>query len=113
MKKIIILIACALLIQLKGFAQTQIEMNTNAADYYKAADKKMALLYKEIMISLSAEDKNLLLEAQRNWVKFKESHCKSVKNGFKKGSIQTLTYYTCLLEATEERIKQLQKYKVN
>jgi uncharacterized protein YecT (DUF1311 family) len=53
------------------------------------------------------------LEAQRNWVKYKESHCKSVKNGFQGGSIESLIYYTCLLEATEERIKQLQKYKVD
>ena len=113
MKKIIILIACALLIQLKGFAQTQIEMNKDASDYYEVADKKMTKIYKEVMSNLNPEDKRLLLDAQRNWVKYKESHCKSVKNGFKKGSIQTLTYYTCLLEATEERIKQLQKYKVN
>lgn len=111
MKKIIKIIAF-IFIGFNGIAQTQTEMNTNAADYYKAADKKMTLLYKEVMSSLNAEDKNLLLEAQRNWVKFKESHCKSVENGFKGGSIQPLIYYTCLLEATEERIKQLQKYKV-
>ena len=113
MKKIRILIACILFFQLNGFAQTQMEMNKDASEYYKVADKKMTQIYKEAMSILNAEDKKLLLDAQRNWVKYKESHCKSVQNGFKGGSIQSLIYYTCLLEATEERIKQLQKYKVN
>lgn len=112
MKKIIKIIAF-IFIGFNGIAQTQIEMNKDASDYYEVADKKMTKIYKEVMSNLNPEDKKLLLDAQRNWVKYKESHCKSVKNGFKKGSIQTLTYYTCLLEATEERIKQLQKYKVN
>ncbi len=112
MKKIIKIIAF-IFIGFNGIAQTQIEMNKDASDYYEVADKKMTKIYKEVMSNLNPEDKRLLLDAQRNWVKYKESHCKSVKNGFKKGSIQTLTYYTCLLEATEERIKQLQKYKVN
>lgn len=98
-------------VQTKVNAQTQIEMNSEASEYYKVADKKMTNLYKEIMNSLPKVDKQLLLEAQRYWVKFKESHCKTVEHGFKGGSIQPLVYYTCLLELTEERIKQLQKYK--
>lgn len=112
MKKKITIIAFIII----GFncnAQTQTEMNSNASEYYKEADKKMTILYKEIMSSLPKEDKQLLLEAQRNWVKFKESHCKTVEHGFKGGSLQPLVYYSCLLELTEERIKQLQKYKTN
>jgi len=113
MKKLLALISCILFFQFNSIAQTQMEMNKDASDYYQTADKKMTKIYREVMGILKPVDKKLLLEAQRNWVKFKESHCKSVKNGFQEGSIESLIYYTCLLEATEERIKQLQKYKVD
>lgn len=57
----------------------------------------------------NASDKKLLLEAQRAWIKYKETHCKLVAKAYEGGSIQPLIYATCLTSITEDRIEELKK----
>ena len=113
MKFIPITIAIMLASQIcKG--QTQIEMNNEAINAHKKADQEMTKIYKSVISRLSSQnDKNQLLEAQRAWIKYKESHCKSLANQYQGGSIYPLVFYSCLEEVTIERKKQLQKYQDN
>ncbi len=92
------------------FAQTQLEMNIKAYEDYKVADAKMSVLYKKVLKTFTnAADKKLLLEAQRAWIKYKETHCKLVANAYEGGSIQPLIYATCLTSITEDRTEELKK----
>ncbi|MFZ1784355.1 MAG: lysozyme inhibitor LprI family protein [Ferruginibacter sp.] len=108
--KIAITIILLLFMQVAGNAQTQMEMNEQAAREFKAADKTMSALYKKVMALQDDAGKKLLLEAQRAWIKYKEAHCESAANMYRDGSIYPLIYNSCLRELTEERTKKLQQY---
>lgn len=95
-------------------AQSQVEMNRQAREAYDQADAEMTVLYRKVMSSLSSpDDRAILLEAQRAWIKYKEAHCKGLANFYEGGSIQPLIRYSCLEGLTRERIAQLNKYIEN
>lgn len=90
-------------------AQTQLEMNMEAAAEAKKADAAMTALYKKLMATLDEKGKQLLLEAQRAWIKYKEAHCKSVANAYDGGSMQPMVYSGCIADLTRARSKELQE----
>ncbi|WPO77191.1 lysozyme inhibitor LprI family protein [Flavobacterium sp. KACC 22761] len=91
------------------FAQTQLEMNETAINNFKKADDKLNQVYKNLIKKLDEKEKSLLIAAQKNWIKFRDSKCDFEKQEYDGGSIQPLIYYTCLTECTEERTKGLKR----
>jgi uncharacterized protein YecT (DUF1311 family) len=106
-----ILIYLLSLLPILASAQSQAEMNEEAINAHKKADIAMTRVYKLVMEKMTTpEDKKSLLEAQRAWIRYKETHCQSYTNQFKGGSITPLIYYSCLEDLTNIREKQLQAY---
>lgn len=104
------LIAIFMFVSSLSFAQTQMEMNEQAADNYKKIDLQLNKVYKQLLsLTKDQKKKDLLIKAQRAWVSYKEAHCKYDESFYEGGSMQPLVYYTCLQEVTEERIKQLKR----
>lgn len=91
------------------FAQTQLEMNEITIDNFKKADNELNQVYKKLVKKLDEKEKNLLITAQKNWIKFRDSKCEFEKQQYDGGSIQPSIYYTCLAESTEDRIKDLKR----
>ena len=62
--------------------------------------------YKRLISKLTTGRKNALIEAQRNWIKFRDTNC-----GFyadpEGGSAARLTAHECILNATAQRAKEL------
>jgi uncharacterized protein YecT (DUF1311 family) len=54
---------------------SQPELNEKAILDFNQSDKKLNLVYKQLVKKLSAEEKSLLVQAQRDWIKFRDSHC--------------------------------------
>lgn len=105
-----ILISCLLLCaQLNTHAQTQLEMNMEAAAEARKADAAMTTVYKKLMAAQDEKGKKLLLDAQRAWIKYKEAHCTSVANAYDGGSMQPMVYNGCIAEITKARTKELQE----
>src|SRR5659263_578705 len=75
-----------------SFAQTQLEMNETAYANYKKADTKLNKVYKQLMSILDQNKKPLLIQAEKDWVKFRDSHCKFEASQYEGGSIQPLIY---------------------
>jgi uncharacterized protein YecT (DUF1311 family) len=48
-----------------------------------------------------------MILAQKDWLKFRDSHCKFEIKQYDGGSIQPLLYSTCLTERTNVRIEDL------
>lgn len=88
-------------------AQTQAEMNQTAIDNFKKADNELNQVYKKLIKKLDEKEKSLLITAQKNWLKFRDSKCEFEKQQYDGGNIQPLIYYTCLAECTEDRIEDL------
>lgn len=90
-----------------SFAQTQSEMNATASANYKKADAQLNKLYKQLMAILDKNEKPLLIQAEKDWVKFRDSHCKFDASQYEGGSIQPLIYSSCLEELTRKRIAEI------
>ena len=106
--KIIMFFTLLFFMAFNGFAQTQTEMNQQAIVDYKTADSILNGTYKNVIFHLKGNQKQMLLIAQRNWVKFKTTHCETVALSYEGGSMQPLVKYSCLTEVTKERTRQLE-----
>ncbi|RYY47073.1 MAG: DUF1311 domain-containing protein [Chitinophagaceae bacterium] len=95
---------------LSATAQTQLEMNQEAADSMKIADAEMTLLYRKAVAKQDAAGRKLLLDAQRKWIRYKEAHCKAVAQAYDKGSMQPMVFCHCITELTRERADKLKRY---
>ena len=93
-------------------AQTQGEMNQDAAGEFKAADKELNAIYQQILEDYADDDVFLanLKEAQRCWIDFRDAQLKMKypdrEPGYY-GSIQPVCEMTYLAELTQDRIKTL------
>ena len=90
-------------------AQTQMEMNQTAYTDFKKADAKLNKIYKQVMKILNEKEKKLMIKAQKDWLTFRDSHCKFEIKQYDGGSIQPLIYSNCLTERTNTRIKDLKE----
>jgi uncharacterized protein YecT (DUF1311 family) len=99
------------LVPLFCFGQTQLEMNTQSFQDYEKADAKMVLVYKKVLKTFTDEAaKKIFIEAQRAWIKYKETHCKFIASGYEGGSMKPMIYSSCLMGITNQRTKQLHEY---
>lgn len=101
------LLLIAFLSSFDAVAQTQAEMNRTAQNDFKKADAQLNTLYQKVMKILSGKEKHLMIQAQKDWIKFRDSHCKFEIEQYEGGSIQPLMYATCLTEKTKQRIADL------
>lgn len=82
-------------------------MNATAYANYKKADAQLNKVYKQLMSILDKKEKPLLIQAEKDWVKFRDSHCKFDASQYEGGSIRPLIYSTCLEELTKKRIAEI------
>lgn len=93
-------------------AQTQAEMNQDAATEFKAADKELNSIYQQILQDYADDDVFIanVKEAQRCWIVFRDAQLKMKypdrEPGYY-GSIQPVCEMTYLAELTQDRIKAL------
>ncbi|MDH4408739.1 MAG: DUF1311 domain-containing protein [Verrucomicrobiales bacterium] len=116
MKKLILSIIALTLICLpwsEASAQTQRDMNEDAATIFKEADKKLNSLYQKILKDY-ADDPVFIAsfkKAQRCWITFRDAQLKMKypdrETGYY-GSIQPMLETIYLTELTKDRIKALQ-----
>lgn len=88
---------------------TQSEMNRCAEDEYRKADAELNRVYQQVMSKLEPDHRERLKVAQRAWLTFRDAHCDCEAFTFNGGSMQPLSYYSCLSATTKERITQLRQ----
>jgi uncharacterized protein YecT (DUF1311 family) len=82
-------------------------MNQAANTNFKKADAELNKVYKQLMSMLDKKEKQQLIIAQKDWLKFRDSHCKFEAAPYEGGSIQPLIYSTCLEDLTKKRIAEI------
>lgn len=93
-------------------AQTQGEMNQDAASELKAADNELNAIYQQILEDYADDEAFIanLKEAQRCWIAFRDAQMKMKypdrEPGYY-GSIQPMCEAMYLTELTQDRIKTL------
>jgi len=89
-------------------AQSQAEMNHQAAKDFEKADAELNRRYAALMAKLpDAESKRKLKESQRAWIAFRDAEAAFAADQFRGGSAAPVLRWTSMTETTEQRIKQL------
>lgn len=119
--KTTILIAAAVVLAMPAFAfakdkcadaEDQATMNQCADAAFKKSDAKLNTLYKQIESRLKddPDTKKLLVQAQRDWVKFRDAECDFQTAGAAGGSVMPMLISMCMDSLTQSRIKDFEGY---
>ena len=129
MKKVFLPLLLVLLLPVAAQAQDQndpcedadstLEINDCMGEGFKLADAELNRVYKAAMAHIDENDhmpartrrdwKQLLLEAQRHWITFKEKDCDLLQLEWWQGSGATAAMLGCLISKTETRTNELKE----
>jgi uncharacterized protein YecT (DUF1311 family) len=120
MKTAILTVAMVLAMPAFAFAQDkcydaardQPALNECADAAFKKSDKKLNELYKQIETRLNddADTKNLLVQAQRDWIKFRDAECSFQTAEAVGGSMMPMLTAQCAESLTQSRVKDFEGY---
>lgn len=74
---------------------------------YERIDKKLNEQYSTTRDSLGLPNKNFLLEGERAWVKYRDSHCNNIYNSIFPGEEAGIEKIGCLIALTSSRLVEL------
>lgn len=106
------LLLCTLLTTLgPAAAQSQMEMNAEAAAEFEKADRRLNAVYAKVQKQLDVQGRAKLRIAQRAWVEFRDAeaelHADTEARG---GSMAPLILFGTMTRLTEARTKQLEEF---
>ena len=100
--------------------QNQAEMNRCAGLDFERADAELNALWREVIAGAREADREInreydqaptseevLRQAQRAWITFRDAHCTYEGHEARGGSMETMLYEGCRARVTRERIAQL------
>ena len=91
--------------------QTQLDLNQCADLRAKAMDKRLNQVYQQVRAKYKDnENENLLINAQLDWIKYRDSACTFSVSRFKGGSIAPLVSSNCVERITKQRTDELGIY---
>lgn len=94
-------------------AQTQQEMNAQAADEFTKADKELNEVYAKVLDVLDDTAKERLKISQRAWVVFRDSEAQFRADAEARGgSMWPLVHESVRSKLTKERVKALKEYLI-
>jgi len=93
-------------------AKTQAALNECADASLKKSDKKLNGLYTQIEARLKddANTKKLLVQAQRDWNKFRDAECNFQTAIAAGGSMMPMLIARCMDDLTQSRVKAFEGY---
>jgi uncharacterized protein YecT (DUF1311 family) len=93
-------------------AKDQATLNQCFGAEFQKSDKKLNELYKQIEARLKddADTKKLLVQAQRDWGKFRDAECSFQTAGAAGGSMLPMLVAQCMDGLTEARVKNFESY---
>jgi uncharacterized protein YecT (DUF1311 family) len=90
-------------------AQSQAEMNYQAAKDFEKADAQLNSTYTALVAKLpDAESKRKLKESQRAWLVFRDAEAAFESDEARGGTMAPTLRYETMTELTRQRIKQLE-----
>ena len=90
-----------------AFAQTQAQMNQQAANDAKRADAALNAVYAAVTKKLDAQSRALVLGAQRAWLGYRDGNCKYESSLYAGGSMYPLIYSGCITRMTRALTAEL------
>jgi len=91
------------------FAQSQSEMNAEAARDAAKADKELNQVYKKVLATLDDEGAKLLKVSQRAWIAYRDAEAASAADEARGGSMAPMLYSGTVGRLTEQRTQLLKE----
>ncbi|HEX9374089.1 MAG TPA: lysozyme inhibitor LprI family protein [Roseiflexaceae bacterium] len=107
--RLVLIIACAITAITIGSAtaQSQMELNAQAAGDLRKSDEQLNAVYNKLRAKISDAGKKSLQAAQQSWLRFRDQECEFETMGTVGGSIHSMIVAICLTHLTDQRIKDL------
>jgi len=99
--------AVAVLAISSAAAQSQMELNAQAAVDLRKSDEQLNAVYNKLRAKISDAGKNKLQVAQQSWLHFRDQECEFETMGTVGGSIRSMIVAICLARLTDQRVKDL------
>lgn len=95
--------------------RNQLEINLCAGLEAYTADQRLNEVYKKVKAKIANDPQSTkeLIEAEKAWIKFRDSECRFAANRYRGGTIAPAIYSGCAKKLTTERIQHLEEYLQN
>lgn len=84
------------------------ELEACAKNNFESSDKKLNVAYKTFSSKLSGQPRQTLVNAQREWISYKEKSCQTTNDSINAGEEAGIEKRVCLDQLTKIRTKELQ-----
>lgn len=93
-------------------AADQATLNQCAGESFEKSDKTLNDLYKQIEARLKddADTRKRLVQAQRDWIRFRDAECDFQTAGAAGGSVMPMLVAQCRDDLTQARVKAFEGY---
>lgn len=88
-------------------AQSQHEMNAQAAADFAKADKELNVVYKQLTARLQPPTKEKLITAQLLWIKLRDADAEARASEWEGGSMYPMIYESTRARSTRHRVTEL------
>jgi uncharacterized protein YecT (DUF1311 family) len=103
-----VVLAAAALAAGGAAAQSQLELNQQAAADLRKSDERLNVVYRALQAKISDAGKKSLQTAQQSWLRFRDQECEFETIGTVGGSIHSMIVAICLTRLTDQRVKDLE-----
>ncbi len=92
---------------------TQAEINFCANEEFAEVDAELNCVYNRVIGNLSETRRELLIDAQLDWIDYRDAQCELAGSAVAGGALQPLYISTCKTTLTEVRTAELSAYGEN
>lgn len=96
-------------LSVSALAQSQAEMNAEAARDAAKADKELNRVYQRVLADLDEEGVKKLKASQRAWIAYRDAEAERAADEARGGSMAPLLYSGTLATLTNERVQRLKE----
>lgn len=91
-------------------AQSQHEMNAQAAADFAKADKELNAVYKQLTAQLQPLTREKLITAQLLWIKLRDADAEARASEWEGGSMYPMIYESTRARSTRQRVTELRQW---
>lgn len=91
-------------------ANNTVEINYCAAQSYRAADRRLNEVYRQLSSTVSGEQKSRLIDTQETWIQYRDRNCTFETFGNRGGTGYSAFLSGCLERMTRQRTADFERF---
>jgi len=91
-------------------ANSTVEINYCAAESYRAADRRLNEVYRQLSSTVRGEQRSKLIDTQETWIQYRDRNCSFETVGSRGGTGYSAFLLGCLERMTNQRTADFQRF---